>query len=272
MRLRLLRQSTIGLITAVWQYVGESERAVRQVFTRARASSPCIIFFDELDALVPRRDDNLSEASSRVVNTLLTELDGLTPRKQVFVIGATNRPDMIDPAMVRPGRLDKLLYVDLPTVDERHEILKTLCRKIPLESHVDLHDIVRDQRCDGFSGADLGALVREAAVTALREALPTSAEEEAEGDRNDNKRLEAPKVTIRLDHFRAALAKVSPSVSQQQRRKYEALRNRFAGIPVGKRRSVADGDAQDGQAAPLDQLEPDSASTTKEEPVPAGVV
>ncbi|KAL8287188.1 hypothetical protein RQP46_003640 [Phenoliferia psychrophenolica] len=140
------------------KYVGESERAVRQVFARARASSPCIIFFDELDAMVPRRDDSLSESSARVVNTLLTELDGLEPRKQVFVIGATNRPDILDPAMVRPGRLDKLLYVDLPTPSERVEILRAQTKKTPLGPDVDLDVIARDVECDGFSGADLGAL------------------------------------------------------------------------------------------------------------------
>ena len=96
------------------KYVGESEKAVRQVFQRARASTPCIIFFDELDALVPRRDTSMSESSSRVVNTLLTELDGLNDRKGVFVIGATNRPDMIDPAMLRPGRLDKTCTLNYP--------------------------------------------------------------------------------------------------------------------------------------------------------------
>ena len=226
---------------------------MRQVFTRARASSPCIVFFDELDALVPRRDDNLSESTARVVNTLLTELDGLTPRKQVFVIGATNRPDMIDPAMVRPGRLDKLLYVDLPTAKERLEILKTLCKKIPVHQGTRLEEIVYDKRCDGFSGADLGALLREAAVTALREALPRPSGDE---EMMENIHVEV-KVTISQRHFDNALQKVFPSVSHQQRRKYEALRNRFAGLPVGKRRSVVEGEREEEeervqQQSPLD--------------------
>src|SRR5712671_8181143 len=114
------------------QYAGESEREVSQVF--AHASSPCIIFFDELDALIPRRDDTLSESSARVVNTLLTELNGLDARRGVFVLAATNRPDMLDPAMCRPGRLDRLLYVDLPAPDERAEIVRTLIsrRRVPL--------------------------------------------------------------------------------------------------------------------------------------------
>lgn len=204
------------------------------MFTRARASSPCIVFFDELDALVPRRDDNLSEASARVVNTLLTELDGLTPRKQVFVIGATNRPDMVDPAMVRPGRLDKLLYVDLPSTDERLEILKTLTKSVPLDKeNTDLAAIVADSRCDGFSGADIGALVREAAVAALRQALPATIEEDTEYMTTTR---EKPVVQINASHFDKALTKVFPSVSAQQRRKYENLRNRFEGTPVGNRK------------------------------------
>lgn len=139
------------------KYVGESEKAVRQVFQRAMASKPCIIFFDELDALVPRRDASMSESSSRVVNTLLTELDGLSDRNGVFVIGATNRPDMIDPAMLRPGRLDKTLYIELPSATERFEILKTitLANGTPIASNVDLEEISNDERCRNFSGADL---------------------------------------------------------------------------------------------------------------------
>ncbi|KAG6853727.1 hypothetical protein C0991_001965 [Blastosporella zonata] len=218
------------------KYVGESERAVRQVFSRARASSPCVIFFDELDALVPRRDDNLSESSARVVNTLLTELDGLDARKGVYVIAATNRPDMIDPAMVRPGRLDKLLYVDLPSPDERAEIVCTMTRKVPLGSvdggtldqvHRGVEVLVRE-RCEGYSGADLAALVREAGVIALRRTLGALDQMESGGPVAS----EFEKVTVQVADFAAALGKVNPSVSVTQRRKYEALRNKFAGLPV----------------------------------------
>jgi ribosome biogenesis ATPase len=152
------------------KYVGESERAVRQVFERARSSVPCILFFDELDALVPKREDSLSEASSKVVNTLLTELDGLSSRKGIYVVAATNRPDMIDPAMLRPGRLGTSVFIDLPTADERVEILKALYKKaLPDASqNVDLEEVARDSRCDGYSGADLGNLHQAAAVAALR--------------------------------------------------------------------------------------------------------
>uniref|UniRef100_A0A3B4ACK5 AAA+ ATPase domain-containing protein n=1 Tax=Periophthalmus magnuspinnatus TaxID=409849 RepID=A0A3B4ACK5_9GOBI len=109
-------------------YVGESERAVRQVFQRGRNSAPCVIFFDEIDALCPRRSGNESGASVRVVNQLLTEMDGLETRRQVYIMAATNRPDIIDPAILRPGRLDKTLYVGLPPATDRHAILLTVTK------------------------------------------------------------------------------------------------------------------------------------------------
>ncbi|KAI0656430.1 AAA-domain-containing protein [Cubamyces menziesii] len=215
------------------KYVGESERAVRQVFSRARASSPCVIFFDELDALVPRRDDSMSESSARVVNTLLTELDGLDARKSVYVIAATNRPDMIDPAMCRPGRLDKLLYVDLPTADERAEIVRKMTRKVPLAGDAvatqhTIDTLVRE-RCEGYSGADLAALVREAGVSALKRTLGAL---DAIDAAESGVPQEEQRVLVSADDFALALDKVQPSVSVAQRRKYEALRSKFAGLPV----------------------------------------
>ncbi|PWN26847.1 AAA-domain-containing protein [Jaminaea rosea] len=219
------------------KYVGESERAVRQVFSRARTSAPCVIFFDELDALVPRRDDSLSESSSRVVNTLLTELDGLESRGQVYVIGATNRPDMIDPAMCRPGRLDKLLYVDLPSPEERLEILRTLTKKTPLEEGgVDLEAVAKDCRADGFSGADLANLAREAAVTALKAAL-AEARRAGGADGQAASSNAVPRVLVSQRHFLEALDKTSPSVSAAQRAKYRGLRSRLSGNPAGKARA-----------------------------------
>lgn len=249
------------------KYVGESERAVRQVFARARTSSPCVIFFDELDALVPRRDDSLSESSSRVVNTLLTELDGLEARVQTYVIGATNRPDMIDPAMCRPGRLDKLLYVDLPSTSERVMILQTLTQKTPLRQEESaavtggsqqagyewIRIIAEDARCDGFSGADLAALVREASVLALREQVRQRKRATDASSPNNVNTLTAHQqhngpasFTVRhsgapLDtgiqvgsaHFAQALDKVQPSVGVAQRKKYAALRSRLSGLPGG---------------------------------------
>ncbi|KAG8742294.1 hypothetical protein FRC10_001718 [Ceratobasidium sp. 414] len=233
------------------KYVGESERAVRQVFTRARASAPCVVFFDELDALVPRRDDSLSESSARVVNTLLTELDGLTARGAVYVVGATNRPDILDPAMCRPGRLDKLLYVDLPSPEERGEIMHTLIRGVriggfsppsiprsscsPTSAQTATTNPGRDRaiaaiaqlaidKCGGYSGADLAALVREAAVGALRSVLLAAPPVNENTKGGDEVRVEVTPMD-----FVQALSKLGPSVSAVQRRRYEALRVKFAG-------------------------------------------
>lgn len=199
------------------KYVGESERAIRMVFTRAAASSPCVIFFDELDALCPSRSsESESQSSSRLVNTLLTEMDGMQGRKQVYVIAATNRPDMIDPAMLRPGRLDKTLYVDLPNSLERHEILRTLTRNTPIDSDVDLCCIADDSQCEGYSGADLAALVREAAVQALRKTIYAS-----------DSILDSNTITVKHDHFKAAFTKITPSVGIKDRKKYELLKIKF---------------------------------------------
>eukprot|EP00939_MAST-03C_sp_MAST-3C-sp1_P000397 g397.t1 len=203
------------------KYVGESEKAVRTLFLRAQTSSPCIIFFDELDALAPRRSSQSGNGvSERVVNQLLTELDGLTSRRDVFIIGATNRPDILDPALLRPGRLDKLLYVPMPNEKARYDILRTLTRKTPLhvcsETEKDelLRTLAKHQRCAHFTGADLQALVREAALAALREALDSG-----EGGSGD--------VRVCPKHFEVALEKVKPSVSESDRASYEAIRKRI---------------------------------------------
>lgn len=203
------------------KYVGESERAVRKVFARARASVPCIIFFDELDALVPRRDTALSEASSRVVNTLLTELDGLNDRRGIFVVGATNRPDMIDPAMLRPGRLDKTLYVELPTVTERLEILKTLVRTnhTPIDGSVNLEAVAADNRCRNFSGADLSSLVKEASVLSLKRVFFQGINEGDEYVAGEDEHI-----VVTGDDFNNALTSVQPSVSDHDRMRYETLK------------------------------------------------
>jgi len=195
------------------KFVGESERAVRQLFMRAAASPPCIVFFDELDALCPNRGaagESSGGSSERVVNQLLTEMDGLDSRQQLSVIAATNRPDMIDPAMLRPGRLDKCLYVPLPPASARADILRTACRKLTLADDVQLDALGVHRRCDGYSGADLAALVKEAAIEALGEC--------ADDD-------ERPIVALR--HFERALSKVAPSVSKRDEQRYLALRNRM---------------------------------------------
>lgn len=200
-------------------YVGESERAVRQVFQRGRNSAPCVIFFDEIDALCPRRSEHDSGASIRVVNQLLTEMDGVENRQQVFILAATNRPDIIDPAVLRPGRLDKTLYVGLPPPTDRHAILLTITKggtKPHLDSDVNLEEIAHDVRCDSFTGADLSALVREACVNALRVHLSS---------RSSQTHTESVKdISVSKVHFEDALKKVRPSVSKKDRLMYEKLK------------------------------------------------
>ncbi|XP_019372057.1 PREDICTED: nuclear valosin-containing protein-like isoform X2 [Gavialis gangeticus] len=196
-------------------YVGESERAVRQVFQRARNSAPCVIFFDEVDALCPRRSDREAGASVRVVNQLLTEMDGLENRQQVFIMAATNRPDIIDPAILRPGRLDKTLYVGLPPPADRFAILKTITKdgtQPPLDTDVNLEVIAYDQRCDCYTGADLSALVREASICALRQEMALQ------------KSKSRKEIKIGQKHFEEAFKKVKSSISKKDQITYEELR------------------------------------------------
>mmetsp|Transcript_17259 Transcript_17259/g.40249 ORF Transcript_17259/g.40249 Transcript_17259/m.40249 type:complete len:336 (+) Transcript_17259:2-1009(+) len=197
------------------KFVGESERAVRQLFQRAQASAPCVIFFDELDALCPKRGGDNGVSSERVVNQLLTEMDGLNARSSVFIVAATNRPDIIDGAMLRPGRLDKLLYVGLPKPDEREAILRTVAKKIPLGPDVDLKAVARDARLEGFSGADLASLIREAAMSAMRDVLarPAGSADQA--------------AVVGGRHVEAAMKAVLPSVSRKDEKRYESMATRL---------------------------------------------
>lgn len=170
------------------------------------------------------------------------------------MIAATNRPDMIDPALCRPGRLDKLLYVDLPTADERAEIVRTVSRKVPLGQQGDEHSaatvkagieaLVRE-RCDGYSGADLTALVREAGVVALRRTLGTLSALEAEGQVT----VGPTNINVGLEDFANALDKVQPSVSLVQRRRYENMRSKYSGLPIKTRKEEEDERAEVKQRA-----------------------
>lgn len=183
------------------KYVGESEAAVRRVFMRARSSVPCVIFFDELDALTPKRDDAVSEASARVVNTLLTELDGLSARAGIYVIAATNRPDIIDDAMMRPGRLETPLFVPLPDANARVEILRALLRSKPIDKPETVVEIAKT--CTGFSGADLEALLRKAQTHAVKRGVRR----------------------VAMQDFEYAAKEVQPSVTRPE--KYERMKDTF---------------------------------------------
>lgn len=152
------------------KWVGSSEKAVRELFRRARDSAPSLVFLDEIDALAPRRGQSFdSGVTDRVVAALLTELDGIDPLRDVVVLGATNRPDLIDPALLRPGRLEKLVFVEPPDVDARRDILRTAGKSVPLAPDVDLDALAGE--LDGYSAADCVALLREAALTAMRRSI-----------------------------------------------------------------------------------------------------
>lgn len=190
------------------KYVGESEKAVRQLFIRARNSSPCIIFFDELDALCPKRSNDNNAATERVVNQLLTEMDGLEERKQVFIIAATNRPDIIDPAMLRPGRLDKLLYVPLPDQKDRLSILTAISRKVPFDSEINLEATSKSKKLEGYSGADLASLIRESQLQCMKRCIRENTED----------------YKVRILDLEIAINHIVPSVSKMDKEKYENVK------------------------------------------------
>lgn len=181
------------------KWVGESERMIRDLFRRARQVAPTIIFFDEIDALAPRRGTSSGEhVTESIVSQLLTELSGLEEMKGVVVIAATNRPDIIDPGLLRPGRFDRFIMVSPPDEEARLEILKVHTKGMPLKN-VDLKKMARGT--EGFSGADLDALSREAAMNSLRENM--NAKE------------------VKMKHFEEALSKQTPSISKEVRSHYE---------------------------------------------------
>jgi transitional endoplasmic reticulum ATPase len=177
------------------KWVGESEKAVRELFRRAREAAPTLVFLDEVDALAPVRGQSTDGGTTdRVVAALLTELDGVEQLRNVVVIGATNRPDLVDPALLRPGRLEKLVYVPPPDAAARSAILRAAVKHVPLDPSVDLDAL--GARTEGYSAADCAALVREAALTAMRESMQAA--------------------TVTAAHVEAALTAVRPSLDPAQ--------------------------------------------------------
>jgi len=153
-------------------WFGESEANVRDVFDKARAAAPCVMFFDELDSIAKARGSSSGDAGGagdRVLNQILTEMDGMNQKKNVFIIGATNRPDQIDPALLRPGRLDQLIYIPLPDENSRVSILQACLKKSPVSPDVDLTFLAK--MTHGFSGADLTEICQRSAKLAIRESI-----------------------------------------------------------------------------------------------------
>ncbi|ODQ81797.1 hypothetical protein BABINDRAFT_6445 [Babjeviella inositovora NRRL Y-12698] len=224
-------------------WVGESESNVRDIFDKARAAAPTVVFLDELDSIAKARGASPGDsgATDRVVNQLLTEMDGMNAKKNVFVIGATNRPDQIDPALLRPGRLDQLIYVPLPDEKARLSILEAQLRKTPLEPGLTLHEIAKNT--NGFSGADLSYIVQRAAKFAIKDSIEyqirsdlekekkaaeKAAQEEA-GVKVEDVEMEAPVEEeedpvpyITKSHFEEAMKTAKRSVSDADLRRYEA--------------------------------------------------
>jgi len=175
------------------KWVGESEKAIREVFRKARMASPAVIFFDEADSLLPRRELGYggSGVANRVISQLLTEMDGITAIEDIVVIAATNRPDIVDPAVLRPGRFDRLIYVPEPDEPARLEIFKIHMKNMPLSKDVDMEKLART--AGGYSGADISSVCREAAMTALKRDINTK--------------------EVTFSNFQKAMERVAPSMT-----------------------------------------------------------
>src|SRR5690606_23569999 len=185
------------------KWYGESEQQIARLFQRARQVAPTVIFIDEIDSLAPARGGGLGEpaVTERVVNTLLAEMDGLEELRGVVVIAASNRPALLDPALLRPGRFDDLVYVPVPAREGRLHILNIHTGHMPLASDVDL-EVLAD-RTPGYTGADLEDLVRRAGLEALRENIDSE--------------------IVDASHFEAALGETRASVTKEMEREYEEL-------------------------------------------------
>ncbi len=192
------------------KWVGESERAIRKIFHRARLVAPSVIFFDEIDAIAPARGTDVNRVTERVVAQLLTEMDGIASLKDVVIIAATNRPDLLDPALLRPGRFDRIIYVPPPDKNGRKEILKVHTRDMKLCEDVDLDKLA--EKTEYYTGADLAALVKEAGMEAIRRAV-------REGKDSIG--------CVSMKDFEAAMKKVKPSLTPDILREYEELAKRW---------------------------------------------
>ncbi|KAM1295418.1 hypothetical protein ACFX2H_015227 [Malus domestica] len=206
-------------------WFGESEANVREIFDKARQSAPCVLFFDELDSIATQRGNSVGDAGGagdRVLNQLLTEMDGMNAKKTVFIIGATNRPDIIDPALLRPGRLDQLIYIPLPDEASRLQIFKACLRKSPISKDIDLAALARYTH--GFSGADITEICQRACKYAIREDI----EKDIERERRKNANPEAMEedeidevAEIKPAHFEESMKYARRSVSDADIKKYQ---------------------------------------------------
>jgi transitional endoplasmic reticulum ATPase len=211
-------------------WFGESEANVRDVFEKARQAAPCVLFFDELDSIAQQRGGSQGDgggAADRVMNQLLTEMDGVGAKKNVFIIGATNRPDIIDTALMRPGRLDQLIYIPMPDFESRLSILRATLRKSPVSKDVDLAYLA--SQTDKFTGADLTEICQSACKLAIREEIERDIErqrikqeagEEMDDDEDEEDDL-MPEILPK--HFEAAVRQARRSVSDRDLAQYASF-------------------------------------------------
>jgi transitional endoplasmic reticulum ATPase len=202
------------------KYVGESEKAVREVFRKARQASPCIIFFDEIDSVAPVRGSSSgdSNVTERVISQFLTEMDGLEELRNVIIIAATNRPDIVDPALLRPGRFDRMLLVPPPDIEARKQIFKIHTKKTPLADDVKLDELAR--KTQGYTGADIASICNTAVMLSIKDHIGKAKDPE-----DAKKKAKGLKVAKR--HFDEAMQKVKP-ISSQELRMYERFSQQFA--------------------------------------------
>lgn len=197
------------------RYVGESERAVRETFRKAKQATPSIVFFDEIDSIAPVRGASSdSHVTERVVSQILTELDGIEELKNVVIIAATNRPDIVDPALLRPGRFDRLIYITSPGAEGREKIFMIHLNEKPLADDVDIAELA--QMTDGYVGADIESICREASMLALREFIEPDMDQESVQSRIND-------LVIKKKHFKMAIKRVRPSASKSKLEKYERM-------------------------------------------------
>merc|ERR1719218_49037 len=239
-------------------WFGESESNVRDTFAKARGAAPCVLFFDELDSIAQQRGGSSGDgggAGDRVINQMLTEMDGVNSKKSVFIIGATNRPDIIDPAIIRPGRLDQLIYIPLPDEASRANILASALRKSPVAEDVDLAHLAKFT--NGFSGADLTEICQRAVKYAIRESIEKEIQREeemaqaADEGMDEDAALEPAVPHITRAHFEEAMKYARRSVQDKDIKHYEM----FAKSLVTSRGNMGGGDfkfpeAGGGAAAP----------------------
>jgi transitional endoplasmic reticulum ATPase len=207
------------------KFVGESEKAIREVFRKARQASPCIIFFDEIDSVAPVRGSSSgdSNVTERVISQFLTEMDGLEELRNVVIIAATNRPDIVDPALLRPGRFDRLLLVPPPDLEARKQIFRIHTKKTPLAEDVKLDELAR--KTEGYTGADIASICNTAVMLSIKEHIGKAKDAE-----DAKKRAKGLKVARR--HFDEAMQKVKP-ISSQELRMYERFSQQFADTKTG---------------------------------------